>query len=212
MGKIKQGILGGFNGKVGTVVGFSWKGRSVMRAIAQKVSNPKTDKQRTQRQRFQLVGKLVKGMSDAISMGFHPIQGNLTAQNVAMRYNLANAIAGTYPTQTIDYTKVMISRGTLVNGANLKGTSADGMISITWTDNSNIDNALTDDMVAVGVYNTTKSEGLSYATGKITRKNGGMTITLPERWKTDSFAAYISFVRADFSFASDSVYLGSFTD
>ena len=31
MGTIKQGILGGFSGKVGTVVGSSWKGISYMR-------------------------------------------------------------------------------------------------------------------------------------------------------------------------------------
>ena len=31
MGTIKKGILGGFSGKVGTVVGASWKGISYMR-------------------------------------------------------------------------------------------------------------------------------------------------------------------------------------
>ncbi len=31
MGKIKQGILGGFRGKVGTVIGASWNGISYMR-------------------------------------------------------------------------------------------------------------------------------------------------------------------------------------
>lgn len=86
------------------------------------------------------------------------------------------------------------------------------MLSVTWTDNTGIDNALSDDMAALGLYNTVKSEGLSYATGKITRKNGGMTITMPERWKGDAFVAYLAFVRADYSFASDSLYLGQFTD
>ncbi len=32
MGTIQTGILGGFNGTVGTVVGANWKGISVMRA------------------------------------------------------------------------------------------------------------------------------------------------------------------------------------
>ena len=35
MGTIKQGILGGFSGKVGTVVGASWKGITYMREIPQ---------------------------------------------------------------------------------------------------------------------------------------------------------------------------------
>ena len=34
MGTINQGILGGFSGKVGTVIGGSWKGITYMRGIA----------------------------------------------------------------------------------------------------------------------------------------------------------------------------------
>lgn len=36
MGTIKQGILGGFSGKVGTVVGSTWKSVHYMRALAGK--------------------------------------------------------------------------------------------------------------------------------------------------------------------------------
>ena len=49
MGKIRQGILGGFNGTVGTVVGGSWKGMAYMRGKAQSVKNPRTEKQMAQR-------------------------------------------------------------------------------------------------------------------------------------------------------------------
>ena len=45
MGKIKQGILGGFKGKVGTVIGASWNGIAYMRGLAQSVKNPKTEEQ-----------------------------------------------------------------------------------------------------------------------------------------------------------------------
>ncbi|MDP9040682.1 MAG: DUF6266 family protein [Bacteroidota bacterium] len=33
MGTIVKGILGGFSGKVGTVVGSSWKGLAVMKSV-----------------------------------------------------------------------------------------------------------------------------------------------------------------------------------
>jgi hypothetical protein len=42
MGTIKQCILGGFSGKVGTVIGASWKGINYMRSIPQHVKNPRT--------------------------------------------------------------------------------------------------------------------------------------------------------------------------
>lgn len=42
MGIINQGILGGFSGKVGPIVGFRWKSNYYIRARAAKVSNPRT--------------------------------------------------------------------------------------------------------------------------------------------------------------------------
>ncbi len=50
MGIINQGILGGFSGKVGPIVGFRWKSNYYIRARAAKVSNPRTPKQQEQRQ------------------------------------------------------------------------------------------------------------------------------------------------------------------
>lgn len=45
MGTIKKGILGGFSGKVGTVVGSSWKGIAYMRSLPQNMKNPRTEGQ-----------------------------------------------------------------------------------------------------------------------------------------------------------------------
>jgi hypothetical protein len=36
MGTFNKGILGGFSGKVGTVVGFNWRGLDVMRSLPKK--------------------------------------------------------------------------------------------------------------------------------------------------------------------------------
>ena len=64
MGKIKQGILGGFKGKVGTVVGSSWNGISYMRGIAQSVRNANTPAQQKQRAFFKEVQDLVGQLSE----------------------------------------------------------------------------------------------------------------------------------------------------
>ena len=52
MGTFKQGIYGGYSGKVGNVVGGSWKGIDYMRILPTSVANPQTDAQLTQRQKF----------------------------------------------------------------------------------------------------------------------------------------------------------------
>lgn len=52
MGIIKGGILGGFSGKVGAVIGTSWKGIQVMKGIPASVANPNTAGQQEQRGAF----------------------------------------------------------------------------------------------------------------------------------------------------------------
>jgi len=72
MGKIPQGILGGVSGKIGGVVGSSWKGINVLKTLPLSVANPKTAKQIKQRTMFgnsvkfskQLLGTVIKPLWD----------------------------------------------------------------------------------------------------------------------------------------------------
>jgi len=58
MARITKGILGGFRGKVGNVVGSSIFGIDVMRAYQPDVRNPRTESQTTQRQKILFNGRL----------------------------------------------------------------------------------------------------------------------------------------------------------
>ena len=70
MGTIKKGILGGFSGKVGTVVGANWKSISYMCSLPQKVKNPRTVGQRSQRSKFSLTLKLLQPMTAFLRTGW----------------------------------------------------------------------------------------------------------------------------------------------
>ena len=63
MGKIKQGILGGFKGKVGTVIGSSWNGIAYMRGLPQSTKDRKSAAQLVQRDFFREVQNLVGQLS-----------------------------------------------------------------------------------------------------------------------------------------------------
>ncbi|TKG91617.1 hypothetical protein EYV94_21570 [Puteibacter caeruleilacunae] len=52
MGKIAQGAFGGVSGKVGNLVGSSWKGIDYFRIKADQIHDPRTEKQMSQRHRF----------------------------------------------------------------------------------------------------------------------------------------------------------------
>jgi len=52
MAKLEQGILGPFRGKVGTVVGYLWRGKHVVRAYRKEINYPNTESQQAEREWF----------------------------------------------------------------------------------------------------------------------------------------------------------------
>lgn len=63
MGVIKQGILGGFQNKVGAVIGSNWKGIATMRSRPISVANPRTGKQVAVRSEFSILVKMASALN-----------------------------------------------------------------------------------------------------------------------------------------------------
>lgn len=88
MGVIKQGILGGFSNKVGTVIGSSWKGIAVMRSMPQSVANPKTASQVANRSKFGQITKLgVQILSSVIQPNFNGQAKRMSGYNLWCKIN-----------------------------------------------------------------------------------------------------------------------------
>ena len=102
MGKIKQGILGGFKGKVGTVIGSSWNGIAYMRGLAQSVKNPKTAAQLQQRAYFKDLQGLVGQLTDEQLQSLFPtVMRGMTRRNMLTR-QLAAAAAVEDDVKSVD--------------------------------------------------------------------------------------------------------------
>ena len=69
MAIIKQGILGGFSGKIGNVVGGSWKGINYMRVLT-KPSNPNSEKQVNQRTKFTTALSFLQPITPFLRVGY----------------------------------------------------------------------------------------------------------------------------------------------
>ena len=124
MGKIKQGILGGFRGKVGTVIGTTWKGKDVMRGIPQSVKDANTPKQQAQRAFFAEVNALASQLSNAEVRTFFPkaVKG-MTPRNLMVR-QLAEANTVTDGAKAFDAAK-------LSTFGNAPGTYDFGAVTVT---------------------------------------------------------------------------------
>ena len=210
MGTIKQGILGGFSGKVGTVVGSSWKGLSYMRGQAQSVKNPRTAKQMAQRDKFALVLSFIRPIQSFIKVGFKTYAVHQSEFNAAMSYTLKNAIKGTYPSFTIDYAQAMVSRGSLAKPLNIQKQNNDNEIAVSWQDNSGTANALDTDFAMIMAYNADKQEAV-YDMTSTCRGDEGSSLRYPSDWVGDTVHVYLAFVSEDGTLVSDSEYVGSMT-
>ena len=137
MGTISKGILGGFSGKVGTVIGGSWKGIEYMRSQTSKRKFNPSEKQLAQQMKFALIMYFLQPMSALLEVTFRNFAVKKTGINSALGYNLRNAVTGTYPSFTIDYSLALVSRGDLPNALSPAVTAgAGGMLTFNWTDNS----------------------------------------------------------------------------
>lgn len=211
MGKISQGILGGLSGKVGNVIGGSWKGIDYIRIKPSSVANPRTEGQVNQRNKFTVTLEYLQPNKAFLKVGYKSFATKKTEFNAAMSYVLNNAVGGIAPNFTIDYSLALLSRGGL-SGV-LNGTTDltnAGQVSFGWGDNSAEGNANATDKAMVLVYNPSKKESISILDGA-DRTVGSQVVTIPGTYAGDTVELFMAFVSADGKQVSNSVYLGSGT-
>lgn len=210
MGKIKQGILGGFSGKVGPVVGSSWKGKAVMKAMPLSVHNPNTVAQQEQRAKFALVGKFIAIITGFVAVGFRKKAVGITAQNAAMATNLGDAVTGDFPNYSLAMDKVLVSDGKIDLPYNPGATVDSGTLTFTWADNTGRGDALADDQVMILVYNPTVKQSV-YTTALAARSTRTAELACPTAWSGNQVHVYFAMRRESTGDTSISTYLGDFT-
>ena len=94
MGKFNQGILGGFTGKVGGVVGARSRGQWIYRAYQGIVKNPKTIAQTKQREQFKIFSQEVTKVCKADAFKFNAAFPNAMTEHsflVSICFNMLRA-------------------------------------------------------------------------------------------------------------------------
>lgn len=119
MGVIKQGIMGGFSGKVGGIVGSSWKGIAVIKAMPLSVSQPNTTKQINAKNKFaNTVNVATEILVDVIKPLLDRTAVKMSGYNAFMQIN-----KGCFnQTGMTNYPQMKIARGRLHGGSDLAGS------------------------------------------------------------------------------------------
>ncbi len=209
MGKIAQGILGGLSGKVGNIIGGSWKGIDYIRIKPSSVANPRTVGQVNQRNKFTVTLEFIQAVKPFIQKGYKFLAVKKTAFNAAMSYVLNNAIGGIEPNFNVDYANALVSRGGLSSALNpTTDLTTAGEVTFNWDDNSAEGNANTTDKAMLLVYNPSKKESMSLTDGA-DRTAGSQIVAIPTTYAGDTVELFMAFITADGNQVSNSTYLGS---
>lgn len=206
MGTIKEGILGGFSGKVGPVVGCKGKNGNYIRAHAAKVSNPRTGKQQKQREKFTLAFSFLKPITPFIRIGYKSCAEGKSTFNAAVSYMLRKGITGSGTELAIDYKRVLVSMGTLMPVFSGEAATEGNQMIFRWEDNSGTGNAEGTDVAMLLVYNKTSGNAV-YDTAAATRSDRQGALELPDEWDKDELVPYLSFQSAEGESVSNSLCL-----
>jgi len=208
MGTIKKGILGGFSGTVGTVIGANWKGIDYMRSKG-KAPTSNTAAQLSQRSKFALTQAFLKPITSYVRIGFRTYAIKQTAYNAAMSHFIKNCITGESPNFEVDFTKVVVASGGLPMPSDASFILANDVMTFTWTDNSVVGDARENDHAMPLIYNKIKGEAI-FSTVLATRSEETISLPVSADWAGDELEIYLAFAATDSKKLSNSEHLGSY--
>lgn len=209
MGKALNGPYGHLQGKVGTLVHYMLKGQPVVRIVG---APPKkrSQKQKANQQAMSLIMDLLRPALRFINTGFE-LQARDTVwnpHNLAVSYNKKHALQGEYPNISVDYSKVMVSKGELPQAKNLKMEQEKNGLRISWDPQTQNKGDYADDMVMVLVLHP--ATGQAYCLLNVGQRGAGSCfVELEDNKATAQTEVYLCFRSSSGKKISDSVYLGN---
>jgi hypothetical protein len=207
MATYSKGINGPFRGKVGTVIGSSWKGIDYMKSRPRKKNDKPSVAQLDQREKFKTIGNFMKKMTNVVLLGFNKNLPGDTGYNNATAYALKNALDTTTSPLSIRYSKVLVTRGEYPNDDNLTAKPGlPGRVLFQWQNITGLGVAKADDKVVLVAYSPL-SNAVIFTCDIAVRSDGKATLNL-ENFKGQIVETYISFLKADGTDVSSSFYTG----
>lgn len=207
MATIKQGILGGFSGKIGGVVGSSWKGIAVIKAKPLSVANPKTAPQLAQRAKL---AATVVDLQQILASVIKPLNDRFSGQMSGYNYALQECI------HAYDEDGVMESPDKFrISRSSAKAQLIDAIaaeanlmnVRVSWTSDAGLGKALANDKMYV-VVRERRTNIMGVSAGTVVRGDDYAIVNMPAGYiptNNNGVDVYLAALRADGSvgFAQD---------
>lgn len=207
MGRIPNGINGPIVGKVGTVVGSSWKVEPYLKGPYKKRTKRVSQKELANRHKFGLAQEWLRPITNFVREGFKGYAERVEGFIAAKSWLLKNAIEGEGFNIRINPALMKVGHGDLPLSADITASVNDDLyLQFTW-DTSRVEGGSPQDQVMLMAYNIQRKFSYRVLFGQF-RSAGKDGFSLGPA-KGETFHLYLAFIAADRSRRSDSVYLGA---
>ena len=176
MAKLHQGILGGFSGTVGTVIGYRRNNQWFMRAKPRSVANPRTEAQQAHRRQFGDMVSLASKLLPALKVGMrhYAPQHAMTAGNAFVHLNWVKDGA-------ISLKDMKLSVGPVPMVTFTEITVEDGVLTLRWDKNLHHHGAKNEDLVRIYAYS--EEQGLTQCVATAERRTRRLSTLLPDAFR-----------------------------
>ena len=205
MARLHNGVYGPISGKLGAVIGSTWKGQPYLKMRPRKRGKKRGVKEKLNQDKFSQTHYWLQPLLPYVRIGFQGYSPRVEGFNAAKSFCLKNAFIGEAGQQKIDPSRILLSYGDLPLPSNIKmKRSGDYFLEFSWDKKYNGGNNY--DQAMLLAYDSETGQSVMQLTGQF-RLSGADELQLP-RIKKQNYHIYISFIAHDRSRQSNSVYLG----
>lgn len=180
MGVIKRGILGGFSGKVGSIVGSSWKGIAVIKSLPLSVANPRTAAQTANRTAFKATGEFAASiLGQWIKPLWDRFASQMSGYNAFMKVNVKKYSASS----SAPYAGFIMANGKMeaTDITVSDPTAGSDSLTVSWADKVGKGLQLPNDQIFVLGFDGTTGKNVVVNSEK-TRADGLVTLIFPNEF------------------------------
>ncbi|WP_411973827.1 DUF6266 family protein [Sphingobacterium sp. Lzh-3] len=216
MAIIKNGINGTVSGKAGPVVFVSTKTGNYVRSLPRVKKREPTPEQLLSRKRFKIVRSHISQLKPIINVGYKAHSYPKRAYDVAMSYNLNEALIREEDGFVVDWPKFMIAKGSPnpITSHTMDFDQENQVLQVTWEFDAYLeekfDTGSYDSFLIL--YNTADNGGeypLVTNGLKSSLMSGKQNVEIPKHRKEATYEVYIFFIESYGGGNTDSLHLGT---
>lgn len=209
MGFSNEGVFGQNSGKIGNLVYYMRNGKQIVRKIGAN-TKPPTAAQKENRLRMGLANVFCKAVKPFVDYGFagQTLGRDIYPYHVAIGYHKTNAIKGTYPDLSIDYSKALLAEGPLLQADQVQLELLDEGLKFSWYVSPQSHWPETSDQaMLLAIF--PEEDKVFYQLFGAPRTAGTAILDISAPMLGKYMETYIAFISADRKQVSTSVYAGA---